>query len=104
MNKLDTYIHLTICEVAMKEFKNTNYSSFVNFCKGIGYSLNHGDLSSREKSCIIAIVNMLDKIYTMDADTTGRYISDFFNMEAERIRGFEFCVMETKEFFPMAFG
>lgn len=104
MTKLESYIHLTICEIAMREFKNTNYSSFVNFCKGIGYSLNNGNLSTKEKACIIGVVEILDKIYTMDAETTGRYISDFFNMEAERIRGFELCVMESKEYFPMAFG
>ncbi len=102
MNKLDNYIYLTICEVAMKDFKKTNYSSFVNFCKGIAYSLNHGNLSSREKGYIISVFNVLDVIYSMDDETTSRYISDFFNMESERIRAFEICVMETMEFFPMS--
>jgi hypothetical protein len=40
----------------------------------------------------------------MDAETTGCYISDFFNMEVEMIRGFQICVIETKQNFPMAFG
>lgn len=104
MNKLDNYIYLTICEVAMKEFKKTYYSSFVNFCKGIGHSLNHGNLSSREKASVIEVLKLLDVIYSMDDEENSRYISNFFNLEAEYIRMFELCVLETKECFPMAFG
>lgn len=102
MNKLDNYISLTICESAMKEMKKTNYTSFVNFCKGMAYSLSHGSLYAREKSIILNITNMLDKVYTLDDVTTANYIVDFFNMEVDRLMAFQRCVMETQEFYPMS--
>jgi hypothetical protein len=102
MNKLDNYIYLTICEIAMKEMKKTNYASFVNFCGGMAYSLSHNSLYSREKDIIISLTSMLDKIYSMDDVTTANFIVDFFNMESERIISFQRCVMETQEFYPMS--
>ena len=104
MNKLDNYIYLTFCEIAMKEMKKTNYTSFVNFCKGMAYSLSHASLYAREKTILLTLTNMLDKVYTMDEVTTANYIVDFFNMETERMIAFQRCVMETNEFYPMSCG
>jgi hypothetical protein len=102
MKKLDNYIYLTICEVAMNEMKKTNYVSFVSFCKGIAYSLKAANLSSKETGIIINITNMLDKIYSMDEVATANYVVDFFLMDNERILVFQKCVMETQEFYPMS--
>lgn len=103
MNKLDNYIYITICEVAMKEMKRTNYTSFVNFCSGMSYSLSHESLYSREKSIMLEITRTLDKIYSMDEMQTSKYIVDFFNIDPEIILKYQLCVLETLEFFPLSF-
>jgi hypothetical protein len=103
MNKLDNYIYITICEVAMKEMKRTNYTSFINFCSGMAYSLSHESLYSREKSIMVEITNTLDKIYSMDEALTAKYIVDFFNIDSDIISKYQLCVLGTLEFFPLSF-
>jgi hypothetical protein len=102
MNKLDNYIYLTICEVAMKEMKKTNYVSFVSYCNGMSYSLRQDYLYPREKGAIVNITNILDKVYSLDELETANHIVDFFNMEPDKILVFQRCVMETLEFYPMS--
>ena len=104
MKKFKNYIYLTICEVAMKEMKKTNYVSFVSYCNGMSYSLRQSYLYSRDKEAIVNITNILDKVYSMDDMTTANYIVDFFNMKSERIINFQHCVMYTHEFYPMSCG
>lgn len=102
MKKFKNYIYLTICEVAMKEMKKTNYVSFVSYCNGMSYSLRQSSLYSREKEAIVNITNILDKVYSLDELETANHIVDFFNMESDKILVFQRCVMETQEFFPMS--
>ncbi len=104
MNKLNNYIYLTICEVAMKEMKKTNYVSFVSYCNGMSYSLRQSYLYSREKEAIVNITNILDKVYSLDELETANHIVDFFKMEPDKILVFQRCVMETLEFYPMSCG
>lgn len=104
MNKLESYIYLTICEVVLEEYKKTNFTTFTSFCFSLGYSLSHNNLSSREKTCIIKIVDLLDILYSMDTETTGLYISEFFDLEPSILQRYQLCIMDTKKYFPEAFN
>jgi hypothetical protein len=44
------------------------------------------------------IIEMLDIIYSMDAETTGKYLFDYFS--SDKVREFEKCVILTQMAFP----
>lgn len=80
MNKYRNYIYLAICEVSFEYFKKTKYSTYTNFCKGIRTSIEEDNLSTPEMKCLVKISEMLEKIYGMDEEMAGRYISDYFQL------------------------
>ena len=91
MSKLDNRIYLTICEVSLERFKKSKFITFMNYCKDLGMSLNDGTLSGKQKADLIEVIEMLDKIYSMDEVTTAKYLSDFYN--SDNIRQFEKAVL-----------
>lgn len=104
MNKLDNYIYLTICEVAIEEMKKTSYVSFPSFCNGMYFSLKQGSLSHKEMCVIIKINELMDKIYSMDEVTTANYIVEFFSLDREKLTSFQHCIIATKKIYPLCFN
>lgn len=100
MCKYDNYIYLTICEVSLKYYENSNYSTYVEFCKGLHYTLRDGDVSKRDRRIVEGIVSMLDKVFSLTPELTGQYIGDYFNLTPIRLAEFEKSVRMTKELFP----
>ena len=98
MSKFDNRVYLTICEVSMECFKRSKFISYVNYCSNMGLSLRTNSIGKSQANNLNEIIEMLDKIYTMDAETTGKYLFDYFT--SDNIREFEKCVMLTKESFP----
>jgi hypothetical protein len=45
------------------------------------------------------VIDMLDIIYSMDAETTGKYLFDYFT--SDKVREFEKCVILNQEAFPI---
>lgn len=102
MNKFDNFVMLTICEVSFKQFKKSNYTSFPNYCFGLGYAIRGGNPSSRERVDLSEVAIMLEKIYGFTFDESGQYIALFFNLDVTRFTDFESIVRGTMEFYPMS--
>lgn len=98
MSKFDNRIYLTICEVSMECFKKSKFINYYNYCRLMGMALKSDDVSGKQSSDLIKIIETLDIIYTMDIETTKKYIFDYFN--SDKVREFEKCVVLTQEAFP----
>lgn len=99
MSKFDNHVYLTICEVALERFKESKFLNFTNYCTNIGIELNKGNLSGSHKNDLSIIIEMLDLVYTMDSETTGAYLNNFFSFNMETIRSFEKSVVLTQKHF-----
>jgi hypothetical protein len=98
MSKYENFVFLTICEIAMSRFKESNYLTFINYCRNMAVSLKRGDLDIKQLVDFYLIVERLDLIYSMSPEETGKYISDFFN--SERILLFEKYVTINQQINP----
>lgn len=81
MNPLEKFINLTICEVSLDCFEEKHtffFKSYLTYCSAMNLSLKDGKLSKRETTDIMAIMDMLDKIYSMTAEENGFYIAKYF--------------------------
>lgn len=102
MNKLDNYIFLTICEVSLKQFKKSRYTTFVNYCVGMGHAIKSANLGRTEHVALIEIGITLEKIYGLSDEEAGVYIADYFLFSTDKILQFEKAVRSVLEFYPMA--
>ena len=100
MSKYDNYIYLTICEVSLESYKDTNFSTYVEYCKQMSKSLMDGDISKRDRRDIEKVVNILDKVFSLSPEDTGGVIADYFSLPSDRHMIFEKAVRMTKECFP----
>lgn len=98
MSKFDNRIYLTICEVSMECFKKSKFINYVNYCSNMGLALKTNTVGKSQTRDLNDIIEMLDIIYSMDAETTGKYLFDYFT--SEYVREFEKCVILTHESFP----
>jgi hypothetical protein len=98
MTKYDNFIYLTICEITLKLHKQTGFNSHVSYCRWMGVSLSDARVINLVKNHTSTISDMLNNIFTMDAETSGIYIANYFILERYLI--FENIVRATKEFYP----
>ena len=83
MSKYDNYIFLTICEVSYKHYKFTNYSSYPEYCKGMSMVLNGVYTPAKsDKRMINDVIQLLDTVYSLSAEVTGKYIGDYFALDS----------------------
>jgi hypothetical protein len=87
MNKLKYFIFMSICEVSLELFKDSMYSTYINYCKGMSMSIDNGNLSKKEKHDIIKITNYLDLLYGFGEDEIAAYIVSYF--ESDRVAEFQ---------------
>lgn len=104
MNKLNNYIFLTICELSLKHFKESNYSTYSSYCAGIRTSIQSNDFSSSEKSNIIEIADTLSLIYNLKDAEIYLYIEYYFNRDADVFSVYQRAVMMMIEYYPMSFN
>ena len=90
---------MTICETSIELIKETNFVTYVNYCRCIGASLRARKLSQLEKAHIVKIFDVLEKIYSLNETELGNYIYDYFNLDSEHINKFERVVRMTKEYY-----
>ena len=98
MNKYDNFIYMTICEVTLKLYKQTGFSSHASYCRYIGVSLNDKKIINMVKNHVSTISDVLDNVFAIDAETSGIYIANFFILEKYIM--FDKAVRATKEFYP----
>ena len=98
MTKYNNFVYLTICEVTLKTYKRTGFSTHGSYCRWMGISLNDEKVSSLVKLHVSIISEVLKNIFAMDAKTSGGYIADYFLLNKYLI--FEKIVRATKEFYP----
>jgi hypothetical protein len=99
MSKFDNRIYLTICEVSMECFKKSKFINYYNYCNDMGLSLKTNTVNKTQTRNLEEIIEMLDIIYSMDAETTGQYLFDYFT--SDKVREFEKCVILNQEAFPI---
>ena len=102
MSKLNNYIFLTIAEVTFDTFKNTEFSTYSNYCRNMGMCIRSNNLSTKQRMCVNVIFDTLQLIYAFDDKTIGRYVAAYFDLED--FTPFEMYVRNMKEFFPEAFN
>jgi len=100
MSKYDNYIFLTICEVTLDAYNNSNYSTYAEYCKGFAISLENGQLNSREKHTLVTIMSCLDKVFSLTDADTSNYISAYFSLPPIRHTEFQSIVRQTNKLFP----
>ena len=98
MNKYDNYIFLAICEVTFKNFKNSMWVTYANYCKGMAMSLKTGELSKLDKRHLLVIYDELELLFGMSDAEKAEYIHRYF--ESGRWGEFEVIIRDTKKFFP----
>jgi hypothetical protein len=98
MTKYNNFVYLTICEVTLKTYKRTGFSTHGSYCRWMGISLNDEKVSSLVKLHVSIISEVLKNIFAMDAKTSGVYIADYFLQNKYVV--FENVVRATKEFYP----
>ena len=89
---------MTICEVTLKLYKKTGFSSHYSYCRHMGVSLGDEKVGGLLKYHSSIISDVLENIFAMDAKTSGGYIADYFLFEKYVV--FENVVRATKEFYP----
>ena len=79
MTKLDNYVYQTICETTLGFFKESNYQTYSEFCRGFYNSIQTNNLSKKEITNINKLGKRLELIYAIKADECGYYIVDYFD-------------------------
>ena len=99
MSKFDNRVYLTICDVSMKCFEASKFTNYYNYCCDMNLGLKSNSVVGKSKTiALVEIIKMLDIIYSMDDETTGKYIFDYFS--SDKVREFEKCVLLNREAFP----
>lgn len=98
MKKFDNYIYFTICEITLKYFSTTYYSTYYNFCNVFKFSIQQNKLSLIEKHFLVDLSEDLELIYAIKEDKAGEYISNYF-MNDMYVK-FEKPVRYMKQAFP----
>lgn len=102
MSKYDNYVYITICEVSFKTFRESEYSTYNNYCKGLLRSIKENYLTKREKMDLSIIIEEMDLIFGMDENETNRYLLEY--LESDRCVEFEKVVRITNDLFPFTGG
>jgi hypothetical protein len=100
MSKYDNHIYLTICEASLELFKKSVFLTYLNYCRNLGSALNNDLLTKNQNRDIIKLIEVLDKIFTLSPEDTGKYIYDYFNLNIEKLIEFEKSVKITQNVFP----
>lgn len=100
MIRYRNHIYLKICEVTLNLFKNSNYNTYNNYCKGLKLSLKEGKLTKLEKQTILAIIEELELIFSLDSKEINEHIIDYF--DSDRFKEFEQVVKNNNKLFPMS--
>ena len=98
--KYDNFVYLTICEASFDLFKESNCMTYQNYCNLFKFSIQDGKLSKKEMSDIAFIIKFVDKVFSMDYETTAMYVKNFFILE--KYKKFEMPVRYTLEFYPFS--
>ena len=98
MARFDNIVYMTICEVTLKLAKNSNCRTHASYCRLFSLSLKHNNLSAVEKAAFSSIVGVMDLVFSLSAESTSKYIFDYFNLEM--YLKFEKPVRLTQEYFP----
>ncbi len=92
---------MSICEVSLELFKDSMYSTYINYCKGMSNSIDNGKLSKKEKYDIITITKYLDLLYGFGEDEIADYIVLYF--ESDRVLEFQ-KIISLNETIYKSFG
>ncbi len=74
---------MSICEVSLHLFKDSMYTTYINYCKGMSTSIDNCRLSKKEKYDIIIITKYLDLVYGFNEEEIAAYIVSYF--ESDRV-------------------
>ncbi len=83
MTKLNNYIVLSIAEKSYELFKGTNYSTFPNYCRKIGISINSNSLSPTERIWVYNIFEEIGLIYGISGAESWEFIKYFFTLDVK---------------------
>ena len=73
MTKFDTLIYLSICELGIKYYEKTNFSSFVSFVIYYNSHLYSNRISKSDNEFISNLINMLSVTYLLSDEEAGEY-------------------------------
>jgi len=97
MTKYENHIYLIICELTLSSYKETNFSTYVNYCLNMNACIKDGNLMGGQIKHICKIADILENVFCLDSKDSGVYISDFFELEKYRI--FEKIVLQQKAYY-----
>jgi hypothetical protein len=100
MNKFNNYIYLSICEISVKLFEKSNFTTYTGYCASMKTSLTLREFSGREVADLEAIGDYLKLLYNLENHEIGMYLDDYFN--SDKISEFHKCVQLIDEYFPMS--
>lgn len=85
MKKFDNHIFMTICEVTLKLYKETRFSTHVNYCGHFSFLIKNNEVRGVYLNHINKITEVLSKIFGMTDDKISFYIYDYFTLNKCKI-------------------
>lgn len=96
---------MLICEVTLKSYKKTNFSSYLGYCNNIKAYLSDENTFFTQKLFkyinINEISNLTEKLFSLDSNLVGIYVLNYFLEEHYLV--FEKPVLATNHFYPSLF-
>ncbi len=100
MNTYRNYIFMSICESTIDYYKQTNYLTYLEYCRGMNRALVTKNLSTRDKRHLAAIFKNLDIIFSLTKEDAANFLVDFFLLDDQTIELFEIAVITNRAAFP----
>ena len=91
------YIYLTICETSLRLYTETKHKTYSEYCKGMSRAIDYKQFSKLEIRHLVRITEILNTVYSLSKEDTGKYIKDFFDLNEHE--DFQTSVLLTKKFF-----
>jgi hypothetical protein len=102
MNKLHSYIILSIAEKSFEIFQKTNYSTYHSFCKKIGISIEADSLTYKEQLFLYEIMDDTKQLYGLDNYEAMKYIKFFFNLDVEDFNDYFKYIKIIESYYPIS--
>ena len=98
MSKFDNFVFMTICELTLETYKETQFSTHSNYCRNMALNIKDNTLAGKQINHMSLIYNILFDIFSMDSKEASDYIVRYFY--EEKFLQFEMVVRTTNEYFP----
>lgn len=81
MDKFSNYVYLSICEISVKLFHKSKFSTYHGYCISMRNSLLLREFNNKEVSDLCEIGDYLVLLYNLGPSEIGDFIDSYFNYD-----------------------